>query len=101
MMTLPAVRLSAAQAAADLVPLSREFGRLSALLQARRGQSEPDELDELEQRRRRKALEAPVRRSLRQPSSGISKDGSYGTLVTCRRLGVPPCPADPLRVTGV
>ena len=53
-----AALLSGAQAAADLVPLSREFGRLSALLQARRGQSEPDELDELEQRRRRKALEA-------------------------------------------
>jgi len=53
-----AALLSGAQAAADLVPLSREFGRLSALLQARRGQSEPDELDKLEQRRRRKALEA-------------------------------------------
>jgi hypothetical protein len=50
--------LSGATAAADLVPLSREFGRLSALLQARKGRSAPDELDELERRCREKALQA-------------------------------------------
>jgi hypothetical protein len=44
--------------AGDLVPLSRELDRLMSRLQTRRGHSEPDALDDLEQRRRRKALHA-------------------------------------------
>jgi hypothetical protein len=47
-----------AQAAADLVPLSRELDRMLALLQARKGPSEPNALDELTARRREKALRA-------------------------------------------
>jgi hypothetical protein len=53
-----AALLSGAQAAADVVPLSRELDRLMALLQTRKGSSGTDELDELEERRREKALRA-------------------------------------------
>jgi hypothetical protein len=53
-----AALLSGAQAAADLVPLSRELDRMLALLHAREGSSEPDALDELERRRREKAARA-------------------------------------------
>ena len=50
--------LGGAQSAADLVTLSREFSRVLALLQARRGPSGPDALDELTERRRMKAMRA-------------------------------------------
>ena len=45
-----------AEAAADLVPLSRELDRMLALLRARRGASGHDQLDELTARRREKAM---------------------------------------------
>jgi hypothetical protein len=53
-----AALLSGAQAAADVVPLSRELDRLMCHLQTRKGPSGPDELDELERRRREKAVRA-------------------------------------------
>jgi hypothetical protein len=55
-----AALLSGAQAAADVVPLSRELGRMLALLEARNGPSGPDALDELADRRREKALKAKL-----------------------------------------
>ena len=55
-----AALLAGAQAAADLVPLSRELDRMLALLRARRGASGHDQLDELERRRREKALHAQL-----------------------------------------
>jgi hypothetical protein len=51
-----AALLAGAQSAADLVPLSRELDRILALLRARKRPSDPDQLDELEMRRREKAL---------------------------------------------
>jgi hypothetical protein len=52
-----AALMAGAQAAADLVPLSRELDRLLALLRARNGPSEPDDLDELTERRRREGAQ--------------------------------------------
>jgi hypothetical protein len=52
--------LGGATAAADLVTLSREFGRVLALLHARHSPSGPDDLDELTERRRRKAARAEL-----------------------------------------
>ena len=52
----------------------------------------------------RVGIEAPVRRPLVPPSSGISKDGSYGTEVTGRPLVFPCITAElpgPLRITSV
>jgi hypothetical protein len=53
-----AALMAGAQAATDLVPLSRELDRILGLLRARSGHAEPNELDELEQRRREKAARA-------------------------------------------
>jgi hypothetical protein len=55
-----AASLSGAEASADLVPLSKEFGRMLALLEARNGSSGRDPLDELAERRREKAARAGV-----------------------------------------
>jgi hypothetical protein len=52
----------------------------------------------------RVGIEAPVRRPLGPPSSGVSKDGSYGTEVTDRPLAFPLTSllaAGSLEITGV